>query len=220
MPKAGYHYQSLFPNNYLMFNHDKHSDCISIMDEFIKIIHNNKSNERDILNFIKDYEAYFILESLFYYYDFGHHDSYLFREFPLPPQYRCDFLLVGKNSGGYEFVFIEFEHPNLDTVLKDGNLGEAFRKGLKQVEDWDIWIDSSFSNLKKVFDIYRNKSLNLPSEFYELDKSRIHFLVIAGKRSQFNEKTYRLKRKSRKDIRIIHYDNLIDVCNTHLKRRI
>lgn len=217
MPEAGYHVDSLFPNNYLISNYKKHIDCYSIFNDFREIIRSDDSTERDILNFIRDKESYFILESLFYYYDFGHHDSYLFREFPLPPQYKCDFLLIGKNSGGFEFIFIEFEHPNQDIILKNGSFGESFRKGLKQVEDWDLWIDSSFESLKNVFNLYKNKTLNLPLEFYELDKSRIHFLVVSGKREHFNEKTYRLKRKSRNSTRIIHYDNVLDVCLFYLK---
>jgi len=219
MPAAGYHFESLFPNNYLLFNYQKHEDCSSLLRDFSLIIRDDKSTERDILNFIRDNEAYFILEALFKYYDFGHHDSYLFREFPLPPQYICDFLLVGKNSGGFEFVFIEFEHPNKDTTRKNGELGESYRKGLKQIEDWELWIESNFNSLRNVFNIYKNKEHDLPSEFYELDKSRIHFLVVAGKREHFNEKTYRLKRKSRKSVRIIHYDNIIDCCYDYIKNQ-
>lgn len=211
LPIAYYFHTSLFPNNYILNNplHDKEKTQ-KLFEDFRSLLDEDSMNERKLLNFIRDKRAYFILEGLFFRYDFGHHDAYLFREFPLHPNFVVDFLLVGKSSGGYEFVFIEFESPNQDITTKDGNLGNGFRKGIKQVEDWDSWIDSNFFSLKSVFSKYKSSSKNLPSEFYELDKTRIHYLVIAGRRSDFNSKTYKIKRQGINNIRIIHYDNLLD----------
>ncbi|TYA78542.1 Shedu anti-phage system protein SduA domain-containing protein [Seonamhaeicola marinus] len=218
LPTASYFYKSLFPNNYIHFNYKmQNNDIIKDFGDFKSIVKNKNSNERDVLNFIKKSESYFILESLFFRYEFGHHDAYLFREFALPPNHLVDFLLVGKSSGGYQFIFIEFESPNKDVTLKDGSLGIGFRKGIKQIEDWDLWIDSNFFSLKQVFKKYKNPNKELPSEFYELDKTRIHYLVIAGQRTDFNENTYRLKRKGINNIKIKHYDNLIDEVNFYLE---
>ncbi|MCE7991604.1 MAG: DUF4263 domain-containing protein [Roseivirga sp.] len=215
--EAGQHYRSFFPNQYLALNFDKHP-CLGIgkFDKFKALLNETSTNEEAILTFIASTESYFILESLFYYYDFGHHDSYLFRELPLYPDFVVDFLLVGKNSGGYEFIFIEFEHPNLKSTLKDGSLATSFRKGLRQIEDWDHWIDKNYNQLFSLFQKVKNQRLSLPDEFHILDKSRIHFLVIAGRRQDFTEKTYRLKRKSVKNIKLLHYDNLIDCIHSYL----
>ncbi len=221
LPKASYHYNSLFPNNYILFNYEMHHENIKeIFDDFKNLVKDINSNERSLLNFIKENESYFILESLFYSYDFGHHDAYLFREFELPPNYLVDFLLVGKSSGGFEFIFIEFESPNKEITLKDGSLGNGFRKGIKQIEDWDAWLDSNFSTLKNVFKKYQNPKRDLPSEFYELDKTRIHYLVIAGKREHFNGKTYKTKRKGINNVRIKHYDNLIDKTEFYIEAKL
>lgn len=223
IPEAGYHYKSLFPNNYLRYDYKKNNINIEEQFEnFKKLVQNKISDERRILNFIKNNQSYFILESLFFKFSTGNHDGYLFREFELPPNYIVDFLLVGKSSSGFEFIFIEFESPNKEITLKDGSLGNGFRKGIKQIEDWDSWLDSNFSLLRNVFKKYQNLSKELPSEFYEYDKSRIHYLVIAGKREHFNEKTYKIKRKGVNNIKIMHYDNLIDTTelyvNTKLKK--
>lgn len=221
LPDASYHYKSLFPNHYIHCDYKMHNDRImNLYNDFISLVKNTESNERDLLNFIKDTESYFILESLFFRYDFGHHDAYLFREFQLPPNFLVDFLLVGKSSGGFEFIFIEFESPNKDITLKDGSLGTGFRKGIKQIEDWDSWLDSNFSTLRNLFKKYKNHTKELPSEFYELDKTRIHYLVIAGQRKHFNEKTYRVKRKGINDIRIKHYDNLIDDVKFYIQTKL
>ena len=54
---------------------------------------------------------------------------------------------------------------------------------------------------------------NLPSEFIRYDSTRIHYAVVAGRRSDFNDVTYRQKRsiRNKNNINILHYDNLIDL---------
>jgi hypothetical protein len=101
-PKAARHFLSLFPNNYL--------DIVELQDEihlndqlgnFQKLLNSPEVNERDILNFININQAYFIVGAILKaHYSFGHHDAYLFPEFPLGISHKVDYLLVGKNSGG------------------------------------------------------------------------------------------------------------------------
>lgn len=124
----------------------------------------------------------------------------------------ADFLLVGKNSDGYEFIFVEFESPYGQIVTQDGEFGTVIRKGIKQVTDWDSWIEKNYYSLRMVFEKHINKHHALPKEFYELDKSRIHYAVVAGRREDYTEKTYELRRRSlqRSGILVMHYDNLID----------
>ncbi|WP_216070286.1 DUF4263 domain-containing protein, partial [Acinetobacter johnsonii] len=55
---------------------------------------------------------------------------------------------------------------------------------------------------------------SLPNEFCNFDRTRIHYVVVAGKRNDFNDRTYRLVREFRnKNIHFIHYDNLMDACD-------
>lgn len=218
LPNAFLNHNSLFPNNRIIFNHDKHAgELVTLFQNFETLVKEKKTIESDLLKFIKHKESYFILESLLPGYSTGNHDAYLFREFSLPPDYRVDFLLVGKNSDGFQFIFIEFESPNKEITIKDGTLGNSFRKGLRQVEDWETWLDSNFSTLKQVFKKYKNPQSDLPLEFYEYDKTRMHFLVVAGRRKHFNETTYRLKRKGLNGIKLIHYDNLLDAASTYVQ---
>ena len=62
---------------------------------------------------------------------------------------------------------------------------------------------------------YKNSAFDLPEEFYVLDMSRFHYVVVAGRRTDFRDKTYIIKRERKKadDIDIIHYDNLFDFSN-------
>jgi len=204
------HHESLFPNNYVMNDHERHEDCFTILDNFLKKI---EEGEREILNFIRDKEAYFLIECLFDEYNFGHQDASLFREFPLGAVYKCDFVLIGKGSGGYEFIFIELESPIGTAFTKTGSFGDIFRKGINQVELWKEYIEPHFDSLFK-------SEKHLPSEFNKLDTTRIHFMVIAGRRKDFeknNKRAYRLKRESK--IKILHYDNVVDACEKYLANK-
>lgn len=218
LPKAAYHYQQLFPNNLLDIDELKNKEQVQkYRDDLADILNADDCKERDILNYIRDYQAYPIIGSIFHLgfltFRFGHHEAFLFREFPLPPNHIADFLLVGKNSHGYHFIYIELESPKGLVTTKDGDFGDVIRKGIRQIEDWDTWLEANYSLLQPVFEKYIGKfQTNLPKEFYKLDKSRLHYVVIAGRRKDFQEKTYTRKRQllRSKPIHLLHYDNLID----------
>ena len=212
-PEASCYFESLFPNHFLHTGHlQDHAYLKEISNGFSQILE-GQPTEQAILNYVSSNRYYplvgTILKSQYY---FGHHGAYLFKEFPLPPNYVTDYLLVGKNSGGYEFVFVEFESPIGQIVNKDGTLGNVIRKGLKQIEDWDTWIDANFAHLKLLFQRYLGTSISLPDEFISLDKTRIHYALVAGRRCNFTDRTYRIRRKLKKErnITLLHYDNLLD----------
>lgn len=215
-PKAARHYESLFPDNYLDIMDLRQNDKLKEQaDKFLKLVHNPTSNERTILNFINENEAYPIIGSLFKSYQFGHHDAYIFPEFQLGNSYQVDYLLVGKSSGGHEFIFVELEHPNNKIFLRDGKQGEAFRKGLSQVKDWKRWLEVHFHSLHETFRKYSNKDYSLPEEFLIPDHTRYHYVVVAGKRVDFEknkDETYRTRREEEANkIKLLHYDNLYDM---------
>ena len=213
-PKAARHFTSLFPNQYL--------DIVELKDEarlneqldcFRKLLDAPKVNERQILNFIKKECTHFIIGSILKnYYSFGHHDAYLFPEFPLGTSFKVDYVLSGKSSDGYSFVFVELESPCDDATLSNGDLGFSFRKGLNQIADWDVWLDGHFSSLAETFNKCKQEGESLPQEFVKYDKSRIHYVVIAGRRSDFLDKTYRTRRQKLRDNTelILHCDNVVD----------
>lgn len=213
-PKAARHYSSLFPNNFLdPVELEEEERLKGQLSDFTRLLNSSGVSERDVLGFISERQAYFIIGAILKkYYTFGHHDAYLFPEFPLGISYRADYLLVGRSSDGWSFVFVELESPGDGAILQDGQLGHSFRKGLGQTEDWDNWIDRQFSSLKDVFDKSKRVGAALDDEFVDLDKSRIHYVVVAGRRTEFTEKAYRLRRKRHRDSAevLAHYDNVID----------
>lgn len=213
-PKAARHFTTLFPNNYLdIVELQEEAKLRVTVESFRKLLDSDSATELSILNFIRDNRAYFIVASLLKdYFRFGHHEAHLFPEFQLGTSYRADYLLVGLASGGWHFVFVELEAPLGKITLKDGDLGDAFRKGLAQVADWDTWLEQRYDTLSETFDKLRRVDATLPREFTRLDKTRVHYVVIAGRRSDFNDKTYRIQRKRHRDSSelVLHYDNLLD----------
>ena len=209
-PKAARHFEQLFPNNYL--------DIVELQDEsrlsaqlvaFQELLDSENATERKILDFIRERCAYFLIGSILKkYFHFGHHSAHLFPEFQLGNSYKVDYLLVGKNSGGWHFVFVELEAPTGRITLGNGNLGEVFRNGVAQVDAWETWLEARFNSVTETFAKSKRPDQPLPDEFGQFDRSRIHFVVIAGRRSDFNDYTYRTCRKS--PHLLIHYDNIVD----------
>lgn len=218
-PRAMRHYLSLFPNNLMELN-DYRENAESDADSFEKFLSDKSISERDILNFINKENHFHIIASLLSGggYNFGHHATFVFPEFEILNNYKVDYLIVGNASGGHQFLFVEFENPYGSITTNDGELGSTFRKGIKQVKDWDRLLQGNFSSLIESFKKYTKPGTTFSNEFHKFDSSRIHFAVVAGRRSNFNDVTYAIKREKDKkeNIKIFHYDNLCDYAKSNL----
>ena len=98
-PVAVRHYMSLFPNNHLDIEDLQKIEYLTALTEkFYSVIDNPDSNERSVLNWIREEKAYFIIASIMKgSYSFGHHDAFIFPEFQLGNSYQVDYLIVGKS---------------------------------------------------------------------------------------------------------------------------
>jgi len=214
-PVAVRHFLSLFPNN-LVDSVELRSESESLKNKlqyFSILLDNTSTTERQILNFIKDEKAHFLIGAILKSnYRFGHHSLFIFPEFKLPPNFQVDYLIIGKNSDGHHFVFVELENPYGQITISGGSYGETIRKGIKQIDDWEIWLEENFSHLRLVFEQALSKTEKLPKEFSIFDKTRMHYVVVAGRRNDYNEKTYRLQRSNleQRKLQVFHYDNLVD----------
>lgn len=219
-PEAAYFCESLFPNNFLFSRNLNNKKQLKIVETKFKKLLNSNPSERSILDFINKNKYYNIIASIFHSgFTFGHHDRYLFKEFEFPSTYKADYLLVGKNSYGYHFIFIELENPTGSITTKDGHFGLTIRKGIKQVENWDKWIEGNFNSLTLVFEKLKSNLVELPKEFRILNKTRINYVVVCGRREDFNETTYEEKMRlmRNRNITLFHYDNLLDSYQTFYK---
>ena len=211
-PLAVRHNVSLFPNNHIELLGMKEQDDIPALNSaFLHLIEKEGCLEREVLNFINQTPAYHIVGSILKdRFPFGHHELYLFKEMWLGKEYRTDYVLIGKGSGGYEFVLIEFEKPDGRITLKDGHWGEAFRKGTYQVHDWRAWMDANFEEFSHDLASVKG-NVAWPQELQKYDRTRFHYVVVAGRRDDFTATTYRSARTERQnDVLMLHHDNLYD----------
>lgn len=223
LPKAARMYDTIFPNNYLDIVDLKDRENIKLLnDNFYNILNKDETTEQQILKYIKESKSYHIIGAILYgcHINTGHHGLFIFTEFQLGNSYKVDYLLVARSSGGYEFIFVEFESAYGKITKKDGNLGYEFNDGISQLEDWSRWLQSNYYSLTETFKKYKNNEKQLSDEFYNYDSSRMHYVVVAGRRSDFNDTTYRIRREKIKsnDIYILHYDNLVDYANMLLDK--
>ena len=217
-PEGVKHYLSLFPNNHLVLSELKKRDLSELNSRFSQVIHDSASTERDIARFIKVNDAYYIIASILNGCGFrvGHHATYLFPEFELrangKTDYRADYLLLGKGSGGYEFVFVELESPNVGAILQCGYPAKGTRSGQMQIKDWERWLDNYYSELASFFEKEKGGHEKLSDEFYHYDSTRMHYVVVSGTRSDYNDNSYYNRRSEMKKsgVILLHYDNLVD----------
>lgn len=219
-PAIGYNL-SLFPNNRIIQEYldgcFENPNPQAILNSFISLIDNLETTERHVLNFIKNNFAYFIPASIAKdYANWGHHELYVFPEFPLGTNYKVDYLVLGNNSEGYHLMFVEFENPYDNITTKDGEFGVTLRKGLSQITDWQYWLEKNFSHLKSVFEKSKSDHYRLPDELFEYDSTRITLALVGGRRDDFSTKTYLLRRKHLQKDRtvILHYDNIINLAQS------
>ena len=211
-PKAIRHNLMQFPNNYLDINLLKETEELNRQcNEFEELLNNDKITELHIKRFIQNNKYYHIPASIFSRYNFGHHEAALFKEFSLGTNYKADYLLTGRASGGWQFIYIEFENPYNNIVVGDGNFGDTIRKGLNQIDDWKTYLAANYSTISTEFE--KNTSKDLPKEFTKYDETRIHFAVVAGRRKDFENEKIRIQQRrllSERKITLLHYDNILD----------
>lgn len=205
--------KSLFPNNHIELIDWKNSGKIpQLNNEFLSLIHDGETTEQNILNFINKRPAHYIVATILGSYNLTYHTKkiYVFPEFSIGDgKYRADYLLIGNNSGGYEFVFVELESPSKST-LKDGEDSIVERKGEKQLRDWESELEANFSSFTE--ELKKHTDKELPNEMLVYDSTRFHYAVVAGLRKDYNDITYKNRRRKNKkeNIKQFHYDNLYD----------
>ncbi len=70
---------------------------------------------------IKNNQKWFVPGSILKNYDLRHHEAYRLSEPSWGAEYRADYMLLGRNSIGYQLVLVEFENVNVDYRLPTAN---------------------------------------------------------------------------------------------------
>ena len=174
-------------------------------DMFLNVVDSAKK-ENDVQRYIKDNKKWFIPGSLFRNYDFGHHEAYIVPEQPLGTEYKVDYLLLGRNSIGYQIVLVELEDVNVDYRLKKSNTeSEAVRKGLTQIMNWKRWMDENRP--------YFLNSSGLSSIGGKIPSWGIFYCLVVGRRSMMDESANQMRGQKIREtpgLAIVSYDRLVD----------
>lgn len=199
-----WHKRSLFPNNFLHLSEYKGNDFEAEANMFREIIYKAK-NELEIQRYIKENRKWFIPGSIFLDYNFGHHDAYLFPEQKLGNTYTADYMLLGKNSDGYNIVLVEFEKANTEYTLSTSNTeSESVRKGMTQIKDWKRWIDCNRDFFLKDIELTR-KGIDVPTY-------RIYYYLVVSRRDFMHQTALDVRSQSmyeHTNIKIVTYDRLV-----------
>lgn len=166
--------------------------------------------ESDVQQYIKKSEKWFIPGSLFKCYDFGHHEAYLVPEQALGAEYRVDYLLLGRNSIGYQIVLVEFEDVNTNYRLSTSNAESlSVRNGLIQIQDWKRWLDENRA--------YFLNSTGLSGIGGNIPSWGIHYCLVVGRRDRMDDVANQMRGQRMREspgLTIVSYDRLVD--NTRL----
>lgn len=197
---------SKLPSNFHVYEKKDYRllNCQRESKELLVVINSSKK-ESDVQDYIKGNHKWFVPLSILKAYDFGHHFSCVIPEYQLGAEYRLDYLLIGKNSLGYQFVFVEFEDVNVDYKLKRINSEtDKVRKGINQIRDWKRWVE-------------QNKGYFLSSEGIKEFANNIslwgfHYCLVVGRRDRMDDMSNQLRGEMQKDtgVKIMSYDRLVD----------
>lgn len=80
--------------------------------------------------------------------------TYVIPKVRLGAEYVPDFLVLGLNSVGLQWVTVELEAPRHPILIRDGSLSGATRHGVKQVQDWREWLTKNVAYAQGELHLY------------------------------------------------------------------
>ena len=185
----------------------------------------NGSGERGIARFFKEYPRplYWTLCTA------SGHDRYMFSEFPLGSQYKCDLVVLNSYSGVWEVYFIELEPVDDPIFTKKGTPSLRASTAIRQVDDWREYVErnrdyvrSELVRWAKKFDILRYSSREEPTNYSGdllADTGTVileNYIVIIGRSSRATKEIRGLVGRYSKghNCELITYDRVLHLART------
>lgn len=198
-----YNKSQLYYEHCLYFMNYKETDFERESRDFDSVLSAAK-NENDVQRYIKSNKKWFIPGSIFLDYNFGHRETYLFPEQKLGNEYVVDYMLIGKEAGGYSLILVEFETPNTDYLISTANMeSESVRKGLTQLQDWKRWMDINRE--------YFMRNIGLSQFGIDIPTYKIFYYLVVSRRRYMNKLAIEVRGLSmyeRNNTKIVTFDRL------------
>lgn len=84
----------------------------------------------------------------------GHHDTYVIPKARLGAEHVTDFLVLGFNSLGSQWLAIELEAPRHALLTKDGALRSEVHHAIKQIQEWREWLTQNVAYAQEQLGLY------------------------------------------------------------------
>jgi hypothetical protein len=145
-------------------------------------------------------------------------------EFQFGTDYKADFVLIGRYSGGFAVHFAEIEPPNVPLFTKQGIPSKRLVGAIKQVEDWKIFektkrsvildeLSKAFKKKELIFGRSKEVMENTGRHLYDPKVSlQFYYHIIIGRRKGMSPDDLQRKASSLeiKNIEIITFDRLLE----------
>jgi hypothetical protein len=108
--------------------------------EELETLIDSSTSEHPIVQWLKQKENACILPLAVKMFPLG---KYALPEFSFGTDYRADFVVMGRFSGGFDIQFIEMEPPNVPLFTRAGIPAKRFAGALSQVRDWKAYVEKN-----------------------------------------------------------------------------
>ncbi|AQP99628.1 hypothetical protein B0W48_07335 [Pseudoalteromonas aliena] len=167
-----------------------------ILDKWMQLLGDKSLKEQAYQVFLRNHAGMFIPQG-----GPTFREQLVLEKIRLGGDYITDFISVDSDrSDGFKFTLIEIESPHSNLFTNEGLCSNRLQKALKQVEDWQHWIQDNKDTASRI----------LPTE--DLLYS-VEYLIIIGRREEDKDlRRSKLKLLERqKNVKIRSFDHLTDV---------
>jgi Domain of unknown function (DUF4263) len=116
------------------------TDPVGLVETFEALI-NTDPQEQEIQSFLEDNP--WLLTNMFA------HCHYALPQFSFGGQYRADFILPERSSGGTMWMLVELEPSCAKLLARNGEFSPTVRTAINQVMDWKRWLLNNQDVAKK-----------------------------------------------------------------------
>lgn len=196
------------------------TDVVELVDAF-QLALTRAKNERELQPFLKQHKI--LIRNAFNRFSWNFAD--VIPEFNLGGDYRIDFLVLSADSGSWNAIFVELKSHKDSFFTKQGIPNKSLNKALRQLDDWERWLNRNESNFREKLSNYLEK-IDSPAfcsnaMYHTKGSTEIRdpqtcinydYYIVMGRRSflsSLDQERRNLYRKKGREI--VTYDRILDV---------
>lgn len=132
-------------------------------------------------------------------------------QFEFGNEYRSDFIVVYGQSYKFFVALVELERANIPMFTKKGDPSYQLTHAIKQVDDWERWINNDKSNFCRTLLRAIKKRYPDFDENINPDRIGVSKKVVIGRRASLSEENNSWRsQKADRNLDIVPYDRLVE----------